>query len=43
MAIPETGRVMGTPASIKDRHPPQTDAIEEDPFDSVIFDSSRIV
>ena len=34
---------MGTPASIKDKQPPQTDAMEEEPLDSVISDTTRMV
>ncbi len=41
--MPETGRVIGTPASIIDSDDPQTVAMEEDPFDSVISDTRRIV
>mmetsp|Transcript_23777 Transcript_23777/g.56319 ORF Transcript_23777/g.56319 Transcript_23777/m.56319 type:complete len:238 (-) Transcript_23777:429-1142(-) len=43
MAMPATGLLMGTPASIRARQPPQTDAIDEDPLDSVTSDSTRIV
>jgi len=43
MAIPATGARSGTPASINARQPPQTVAIEEEPFDSVISDSTLIV
>ena len=32
----------GTPASINANEPPQTEAIEEDPLDSVISDTTRI-
>ena len=31
------------PASIMERQPPQTEAMEEEPLDSVIVDSTRIV
>jgi hypothetical protein len=41
--MPDTGRVMGTPASIIASEPPQTDAIEEEPFDSVMSLVRRIV
>ena len=41
--MPETGRVIGTPASIIDNAPPQTVAIDDDPFDSVMSDTTRIV
>ncbi len=42
MAIPATCAFIGTPASIRARLPPQTDAMEEEPFDSVISDTTRI-
>jgi hypothetical protein len=41
MAIPATCSFIGTPASISARQPPQTDAIDEEPFDSVISDTRR--
>ena len=43
IAIPATGVLIGTPPSINDRMPPQTDAIEELPFDSRISETIRIV
>ncbi len=43
MAIPATGALMGTPASISDRVPPQTVAIEEEPFDSRMSETIRTV
>ena len=43
MAIPATCAFSGTPASIMDRQPPQTEAMEEEPFDSVISDTTRMV
>ena len=43
MATPATGAFSGTPASIIDNEPPQTDAIEDEPFDSVISETTRIV
>ena len=43
MLIPATGRVNGTPASISARLPPQTEAIEVEPFDSMISQVTRIV
>ena len=43
MAIPATGALIGTPASIKLRQPPQTEAMEEEPFDSWISDTTRMV
>ncbi len=43
MAMPATGRLIGTPASISASEAPQTVAIEEEPFDSVISETTRIV
>src|SRR5215472_7526299 len=43
IAMPATGRGNGTPASISASEAPQTEAIDEDPFDSVISDTTRIV
>ena len=40
--MPATGAFMGTPASISARLVPQTLAIDEDPLDSVISDTTRI-
>jgi hypothetical protein len=34
---------MGTPASINDKQPPQTEAMEDEPLDSVISDTTRKV
>ena len=42
IAIPATCAVSGTPASISAKQPPHTDAIEDEPFDSVISDTTRI-
>src|SRR5262245_49839445 len=42
MAMPATCAFVGTPASINARLAPQTDAIDELPFDSVISDTTRI-
>ena len=42
MATPATGAEVGTPASMSARLVPQTLAIELDPFDSVISDTTRI-
>ena len=36
MLMPATGRIIGTPASINASVPPQTDAIEVEPLDSMI-------
>ena len=41
--MPATGALMGTPASISDRQPPHTDAIEEEPFDSMMSETMRMV
>src|SRR5919205_1847326 len=43
MATPATGRLIGTPASIRDSEDPQTDAIELEPLDSRMSDTTRIV
>ena len=42
IAIPATGASIATPASISDRLVPQTDAMELEPLDSVISDTTRI-
>ena len=42
IAIPATGAFRGTPASISDNDAPHTDAIEDEPFDSVMSDTIRI-
>jgi hypothetical protein len=42
MATPATGALIGTPASISARLVPQTDAIELEPFDSRISDTTRM-
>ena len=36
MLMPATGRVIGTPASIRAREPPHTVAMELEPLDSMI-------
>lgn len=41
--MPETGRLIGTPASMSESEPPQTDAIDDEPFDSVMSEVRRIV
>ena len=41
--MPATGADSGTPASIIASEPPQTDAIELEPLDSVISDTTRTV
>ena len=43
IAIPATGRAIGTPASISARQPPQTVAIDDEPFDSAMSETRRIV
>ena len=43
MAMPATGALSGTPASIIDIEPPQTDAIDELPLLSRMSDTRRIV
>jgi len=43
MAIPATFDLIGTPASINDKEPEQTDAIEDEPLDSKISDTTLIV
>ncbi len=42
MAMPATCAFTGTPASISARLPPQTEAIDDEPFDSVISETTRI-
>ena len=42
MAIPATGRFIGTPASISASELPHTVAIEDEPLDSVISDTRRM-
>ena len=41
--MPATGRLSGTPASIRLREEPQTEAIELEPLDSRMSDTTRIV
>ena len=41
--MPATGRFSGTPASISASEVPQTVAIEDEPLDSVISETTRIV
>ena len=43
MAMPATGRFSGTPASISASEAPQTVAIDDEPLDSVISETTRIV
>ena len=37
-----TGAMIGTPASISERQPPQIDAIEVEPFEAMISETTRI-
>ena len=41
--MPATWLFNGAPAFIRDNEPPQTDAIEDDPLDSIISETMRIV
>ncbi len=41
IATPATWALTGTPASIIAKQPPQTEAIEDEPFDSVISETTR--
>ena len=41
--MPATGALMGTPAFIRASVPPQTVAIEEEPLDSRMSETTRIV
>ncbi len=43
MAMPATGCESGTPATIIARQPPHTLAIEDEPFDSMMSETTRIV
>jgi len=43
IATPATGAFIGTPASISASVPPQTDAIDDDPFDSRMSETMRMV
>ena len=43
IATPATGALSGTPASISDSEEPHTEAIDEEPFDSRMSDTTRIV
>src|SRR5258708_10588502 len=43
IATPATAAFRGTPASIIASDPPHTDAIDEEPFDSRISDTTRTV
>ena len=41
--MPATLFFIGTPAASMHKVPPHTDAIEEEPFDSIISETTRIV
>ena len=43
IAMPATGALSGTPASIIASEPPQTDAIDDEPFDSRMSETTRTV
>ena len=43
IATPATGAFSGTPASISASEPPQTDAIDDEPLDSRMSDTTRTV
>ena len=43
IATPATAALIGTPASISDSEEPQTEAIEDDPFDSRMSETTRMV
>ena len=41
--MPETGSLIGTPASISASVEPQTEPIDDEPFDSSVSETTRIV
>ena len=43
MAMPATGLARGTPASISESDAPHTVAIDDEPLDSVISETTRMV
>ena len=43
MAMPATCAFKGTPADSKLKQPPHTDAMEDEPLDSVISETTRMV
>ena len=43
IATPATGAFNGTPASIIASEPPQTDAIDDEPLDSRMSETTRMV
>ncbi len=40
--MPATGAMMGTPASMRARQPPQMEAIEVEPLEAMISETTRI-
>ena len=40
--MPATGAMMGTPASMSERHPPQIDAIDVEPLEAMSSETTRI-
>ena len=42
MAMPETGALMGTPASMRASVDPQVEAMDEEPLDSSTSDTTRM-
>jgi len=40
--IPATGAMIGTPASIRERQPPQIEAIEVEPLEAMISETTRM-
>jgi hypothetical protein len=40
--MPATGAMIGTPASIRERQPPQIEAIEVEPLEAMISETTRI-
>ena len=43
MAIPGTGGLFGRRRSIKARVEPQTDPIDDEPFEAIVSDTKRMV
>ena len=41
--MPATGALIGTPASMSESEPPQTAAIDDEPFDSSVSETMRMV
>ena len=40
--MPATGAMIGTPASMSERQPPQTEAIEVEPLEAMISETTRM-